>query len=208
LILDLHTHSIKSDDGRAKVENYCQWIKTKKVPIDGFVLTEHRQFDTSSDYSTLAGKYNLLILKGSEVETEYGHVLIFGVTKTLTEKLDFTRVDLPLKDVLELSLAHDAIAIPCHPGRPKVGMFAHTDRLGLPEGVEIVETRNGGSRDDEDQVALRNASLHKYRGIGGSDSHIVSHIGRCATKFTCKISSMEELVKELKVGNFEAVSFK
>ena len=208
MILDLHTHSIKSDDGRAKVENYCQWIKAKKIPIDGFVLTEHRQFDTSSDYSTLAGKYNLLILKGSEVETEYGHVLIFGVSETLTEKLDFTRVDLPLKDVLELSLVHDAIAVPCHPGRPKVGMFAHTDRLGLPEGVEIIETRNGGSRDDEDQIALRNASLHKYKGIGGSDSHIVSHIGRCATKFTRKISSMEALVKELKVGNFEAVSFK
>ncbi|MEC8298922.1 MAG: PHP domain-containing protein, partial [Pseudomonadota bacterium] len=105
MILDLHTHSIKSDDGRAKVENYCQWIRAKKIPIDGFVLTEHRQFDSSSDYSTLARKYDLLILKGSEVETEYGHVLIFGVSKTLTEKLDFTRVDLPLKDVLELSLA-------------------------------------------------------------------------------------------------------
>ena len=119
MILDLHTHSIKSDDGRAKVENYCQWIKAKKIPIDGFVLTEHRQFDTSSDYSTLADKYNLLILKGSEVETEYGHVLIFGVSETLTEKLDFTRVDLPLKDVLELSLAHDAIAVPVTPADQK-----------------------------------------------------------------------------------------
>ena len=208
MILDLHTHSIKSDDGRAKVENYCQWIKAKKIPIDGFVLTEHRQFDLSSDYSPLARKYDLLILKGSEVETEYGHVLIFGVSDALTEKLDFTRVDLALKDVLELSLAYDAIAVPCHPGRPKVGMFAHTDRLGLPEGVEIVETRNGGSRDNEDQIALRNASLHGYRGIGGSDSHIVSHIGRSATRFTRTISSIETLVEELKVGNFEAVSFK
>ena len=88
MILDLHTHSIKSDDGRAKVENYCQWIRAKKIPIDGFVLTEHRQFDTSSDYSTLAHEYNLIILKGSEVETEYGHVLIFGVSEKLTEKLD------------------------------------------------------------------------------------------------------------------------
>ena len=44
VILDLHTHSIQSDDGRAKVENYCQWIRKKEVGIDGFVLTEHRQF--------------------------------------------------------------------------------------------------------------------------------------------------------------------
>ena len=49
MILDLHTHSIKSDDGRAKVQNYCQWIRTREIPIDGFVLTEHRQFDNDSD---------------------------------------------------------------------------------------------------------------------------------------------------------------
>ena len=48
VIIDLHAHSIKSDDGRAKVQNYCQWIKAKEIPIDGFVLTEHRQFDDES----------------------------------------------------------------------------------------------------------------------------------------------------------------
>ena len=45
MILDLHTHSIRSDDGRAKVDNYCQWIRKKELPLDGLVLTEHRQFD-------------------------------------------------------------------------------------------------------------------------------------------------------------------
>ena len=39
MILDLHNHSIKSDDGRAKVENYCKWIRSKDIPIDGFALT-------------------------------------------------------------------------------------------------------------------------------------------------------------------------
>ena len=45
MILDLHNHSTVSDDGRAKVENYCQWIRKRELPLDGFVLTEHRQFD-------------------------------------------------------------------------------------------------------------------------------------------------------------------
>ena len=76
MILDLHTHSIKSDDGRAKVENYCQWIRAKSLPIQGFVLTEHRQFDFESDYSELADAFDLTILKASEVETEYGLSLI------------------------------------------------------------------------------------------------------------------------------------
>ena len=96
MLLDLHTHSIKSDDGRAKVENYCQWIRSKALPIDGFVLTEHRQFDFESDYSGLADKFDLTILKGAEVETEYGHVLVFGVTRALFEAFDFSDIKLPL----------------------------------------------------------------------------------------------------------------
>ena len=208
MILDLHTHSIKSDDGRAKVENYCQWIRSKEVPIDGFVLTEHRQHDFESDYSALARQHGLVILKGSEVETEYGHVLVFGVTEVLTRQFDFSRIDLPLAMVIEACEAHGAVPVPCHPGRPRVGMFAHTDELGIPEGVRIVEIYNGGSRDDEDQIAIENAEQLGYQGIGGSDSHIVSHIGRCATKFSVDIASMDDLVNALNTGEHQAVTFK
>ena len=208
MLLDLHTHSIKSDDGRAKVENYCQWIKSKSLPIDGFVLTEHRQFDFESDYSALADKFGIKILKGAEVETEYGHVLVFGVTQALYEAFDFSSIGLSLADVLSLSDAHGAIAVPCHPGRPRVGMFAHTEALGVPDGVRIVEIYNGGSRDNEDQIAIDNAGKLGYLGIGGSDSHIVSHIGRCATRFPHDIPDEAALVAALKTGEFEAVNLK
>ncbi|MBV1877310.1 MAG: hypothetical protein KUG79_06685 [Pseudomonadales bacterium] len=208
MLLDLHTHSIKSDDGRAKVENYCQWIKAKNIPIDGFVLTEHRQFDNESDYSALAEKFGIVILKASEVETEYGHVLVYGVTEALTQAFDFASIKLPLEMVLRVCKEHGAIAAPCHPGRPKVGMFAHTDNLGIPEGVEIVEIYNGGSRDQEDQIAIDNANKLAYAGIGGSDSHIVSHVGRCATRFENDIKTIDDLVSALKKGQFEAVNLK
>lgn len=208
MLLDLHTHSIKSDDGRAKVENYCQWIKAKNIPIDGFVLTEHRQFDDESDYSDLAKKFNLTILKASEVETEYGHVLVYGVTPELRAVFDFSNTRLALEMVLKESDAHGAIAVPCHPGRPRVGMFAHTEALGVPEGVKIVEIYNGGSRDQEDQIAIDNAQSLGYLGIGGSDSHIVSHIGRCATRFEQDIDTIDDLVAALKAGAFEAVNLK
>jgi histidinol phosphatase-like PHP family hydrolase len=206
VILDLHTHSIKSDDGRAKVQNYCQWIRTKNVPIDGFVLTEHRQFDFESDYSVLAREYDLVILKGSEVETEYGHVLVFGVTPELTRAFDFADIHLPLARVIEACAEHNAVPVPCHPGRPRVGMCAHLDEYGVPEGVGIVEIYNGGSRGDEDQRARAMADAQGYRGIGGSDAHIVSHIGRCATRFPRPIADEAALVEALNAGDFEALS--
>ena len=121
MILDLHSHSTVSDDGRAKVGNYCQWIKRKEIPIDGFVLTEHRLYDDSSDYRSLEDQFGLLILKASEVETEYGHVLIFGVSQELQAAFDFSQINLSLATVLKESERCGAIAVPCHPGRPRVG---------------------------------------------------------------------------------------
>ncbi|MGE0625888.1 MAG: PHP-associated domain-containing protein [Pseudomonadales bacterium] len=208
MILDLHTHSIKSDDGRAKVENYCQWIRTRELPIDGFVLTEHRQFDLESDYSKLAADFDITILKGAEVETEYGHVLVFGVTAPLLAAFDFSDIHLPLARVIEACEAHGAVPVPCHPGRKRVGMSAHLAEYGVPEGVRIVETLNGGSRDNEDAVAQAMAEELGYRGIGGSDAHIVSHVGRCATRFPAAIGSEAALVEALNAGEFEAVSFR
>ena len=208
MLIDMHTHSIKSDDGRAKVENYCQWIRSKDLPLDGFVLTEHRQYDDESDYAGLARKFGLVILKASEVETEYGHVLVFGVTQALTREFNFARIDLQLKTVLEAAQRHGAVAVPCHPGRTRVGMFAHTEEYGVPEGVRIVEIYNGGSRGEEDQIAVENATKLGYLGIAGSDAHIVSHVGRCATRFSTKIEGKDDLTEALSAGEFEAVNLK
>ncbi len=202
----MHAHSIKSDDGRAKVPNYCQWIRKREIPIDGFVLSEHRQFDDESDYEPLAKEFGLVIMKASEVETEYGHVLVYGVTPALTAEFDFGNTRLQLARVVEACEKHDAVAVPCHPGRPKVGMAAHIDEFGVPAGVSIVETMNGGSRGKEDDVAKAMAEELGYKGIGGSDAHIVSHIGRSATRFPVPLRNVGELVEALRAGEFEAIA--
>lgn len=207
MILDLHSHSIASDDGRAKVENYCQWIRRKAIPLDGFVLTEHRQFDAASDYRPLEDEYGLRILKGSEVETDYGHVLLFGVSEALTMAFDFSRVDLPIGLVLRETERCGATAVPCHPGRETVGMCAHAAQRGIVEGVRVIETLNGGSRGRENEEALEFARREGYAGVGGSDAHIVSHIGRCATRFPRPIADEDDLAAALREGGFEAITW-
>lgn len=208
MILDLHTHSIVSDDGRAKVENYCQWIRKKELPLDGFVLTEHRKFDTDSDYRHLEDEFGLVILKASEVETNYGHVLVFGVNDDLVNSFDFARVDNPIETVLEAADRCGAVAAPCHPGRPNVGLFAHYETKGVVDDVELVEIYNGGSRPGEDELSEQKAAELGYQGFGGSDSHIVSRIGYCATEFDDDITSIDDLVDALKTGRFQARSWR
>jgi predicted metal-dependent phosphoesterase TrpH len=208
MILDLHAHSVKSDDGRARVESYCQWIRKRNVPIDGFVLTEHRQFDDESDYRALEDEFGLLILKGSEVETDYGHVLVFGVNDAMRAAYDFAAIDLPCALVVRETERCGGIAVPCHPGRPRVGLCAHYELHGPVEGVHVIETHNGGSRAGEDEAASELAERYGYRGIGGSDAHLVSKIGVCATRFDGDIENTLDLVEALRKGSFEAVTWR
>jgi hypothetical protein len=85
-------------------------------------------------------------------------------------------------------------------------MSAHLEEFGTPEGVRIVEIYNGGSRGDEDAVAQAMAAELGYLGIGGSDAHIVSHVGRCATRFPGTVANEQELVEALMAEEFQAVT--
>ncbi|MYE87162.1 MAG: hypothetical protein F4X31_13095 [Gammaproteobacteria bacterium] len=82
------------------------------------------------------------------------------------------------------------------------------DELGVPYGVRLSFIYNGGCRGEEDHIAAAMASEQNYRGIGGSDAHIVSHIGRCATRFDGAVGSEGELAEALRGGGFEALSFR
>ena len=54
-------------------------------------------------------------MKASEVETDYGHVLVLGVSDELLSAFDFGKVGLPLELVLRACERHGAIAVPCSP---------------------------------------------------------------------------------------------
>ena len=73
------------------------------------------------------------------------------------------------------------------------------------QDVEIVERLNGGSRSGENERAWDLCESKSYRGIGGSDAHLPSHIGACLTSFPGKISSEGELVEALLSGEFHPV---
>jgi predicted metal-dependent phosphoesterase TrpH len=206
--LDLHSHSVASDDSRATVEQYLKWIRSlhnRGLQVDGIVLTEHRQFDASADYSDLAREYGVLVLKGSELDTRHGHWLVYGVTEDLRRKVDFRDVHMDPFRLMELAERHGAIAIPAHPGRAGIGL-AEWMRQGIEfPGVETVEHLNGGNRPLEAEAADLLVTERRFRGIGGSDAHFVSAIARCMTAFDNLPRTEGELVEALRAGEFRAV---
>ena len=209
-ILDLHTHSEASEDSRAPVEAYLNWIKLRAAerPVDGIVLTEHRQFNRDADYRALEDKFGLMVLKASEVETDYGHVLVFGVTDEMTRRFDFANVRLNAQELIDEVGRMGGVAVPCHPGRPTVGLYEHYAVKPPLQNVVAVEVLNGGSRKGEDDRSMELVHKYGYRAVGGSDSHLVSLIALCATRFEADIRSIEDLVRELKEGKYEPVDFR
>jgi len=209
-ILDLHLHSEASDDSRAPVEAYLKWLARKRDerPLEGLVLTEHRQFHAAGDYRNLEDKYGVLILKASEVETDYGHVLVYGVNDDILKRFDFKNVRLPAQEVISEVARLGGIAMPCHPGRPTIGLIEHYEKKPPLEGVTGVEALNGGSKKGENERVSALIDQYGYHAFGGSDSHLVSFVGLCATEFDRDIKNMEDLVETLRVGGYRPVDFR
>jgi predicted metal-dependent phosphoesterase TrpH len=210
MILDLHCHSEASEDSRAPVESYLKWLERKRreVPIDGIVLTEHRQWSPDVDYRALEDKYGFLILRGAEVETDYGHVLVYGVNDDITARFDFGNIRLSAQELIPTVSEMGGLALPCHPGRPTVGLCAHYQDKPPIAGVVAVEALNGGSRRGENERVQQLIDRYGYKSFGGSDSHLVSFIGVCATEFERDVRDVEELVRELRDGRYRPVDFR
>ncbi len=208
MFIDLHTHSVSSDDSRAAVEQYVKWVgvlRRKGYSIDGFVLTEHRKFDFDKDYSALAEENDVLIMKGSELDTNMGHFLVYGVSEALTEAVDFSDVTMDAMELVRAAEESGAIAIPAHPGRFGIGLCEFSDNgsdFGL---IRAAEGLNGSNRPGEQERA---EELIKGLGVyatGGSDAHLVSAIGKCMTSFDGQVLDETDLVRELRGGSYGPV---
>lgn len=70
--------------------------------------------------------------------------------------------------------------------------------------VDEVEVLNGATAEEENLLALRVAQHLGFRGIASSDAHSVSGIGRYVTVFEREVSTVTELVTEVKAGRFSA----
>ena len=208
MFLDLHSHSVSSDDSRATVEQYVKWVQVLRKRgyiVDGIVLTEHRKFDYDKDYSALAQQYGLLVLKGSELDTRFGHFLVYGVNEGLTRDIDFSDVRMDARELMKAARHHDAVAIPAHPGRFGIGLTEYIEQGEVFPGLEMVEILNGGSRAGENERAEELCQQFGYLGIGGSDAHLTSHIAACMTDFKASITNERQLVDALLSREFQPV---
>jgi predicted metal-dependent phosphoesterase TrpH len=204
MILDMHVHTQISLDATATVEEYCEAIikYRERFPIDGFVLTEHRVIDSSIDYRKLGDRYGIQIFQGVEVDGDFGHILLYGVTNECLRYIDLANRRLNDREVVRIMKECGGIAIPAHPFRESVHGRALEEKREWVAGVEIIEQFNGANSEVQNAKASAIIARDGLRGIGGSDAHYVNWFLKCATVFERQVETMPALVEELYAGRF------
>jgi predicted metal-dependent phosphoesterase TrpH len=209
LILDLHVHSKFSGDSPVHPEEYAKKVNElqKDYHIDGFVLMEHNFWvrNEDCDLFEISQKHKITILSGAEIDTHWGHILVYGINEKIYEfcHAGSTRK----KDPVELSkivMEEGGVCVPAHPFRSFfIGCGTRCSELS---GIRAIEGINGSNEKKENDAALAYARKNKYLITGGSDGHYLAEIGNTMTKFNAPVNNMEELVRELKNSAFEAVT--
>ena len=210
MLIDLHAHTYpKSDDSFVSVDELVD--AARQCGMDGICLTEHDQFWPMDAARELTRRHGILVLPGSEINTDAGHVLVFGLHqyKFGMHKPSFLR---------EEADRHGAVLIAAHPYRrrflaePGRDPEVRADMLhrALDDDMlrlfDAVESHNGRGKESENLFAEDLRRGLRLPGTGGSDTHDLRQMGTAATLFERRISSLEDLIEELKAGRMRAVN--
>lgn len=207
-MIDLHVHTFPASPCSSAPED--QLIEeAKRIGLNGICLTDHNHVWTRAQVEELSQRHGFLILRGNEITTDQGDMLVFGFETNIKEIIR-------LQDLRTEVLRAEGFIIAAHPfrgfltfGAGQLGLTP--ERAGqrtLFQWVDAVEVLNGKVTDDENRLA---ASVAENLGLpvtGGSDAHNVTEVGYYATRFSTSIQTEAELLAALKSGQYEPVAFR
>ena len=212
MLIDLHTHTYpKSDDAFTDVDDLIEGAKA--IGLDGICLTEHDAFWDPEEVRTLSRKHDFLVLPGSEINTDAGHVLVFGLERYV----------FGLHKPAQLAAAaqeNGAVLIAAHPYRRRFlagpgqdpgirrEMLQRAAADGLFQLCHAMESVNGRGAPVDNSFSHDLSELVQARTTGGSEAHRVSQLGTAATKPHSPITGLDDLIREIRGGRFEAVDLR
>ncbi len=208
MIIDLHVHtSPASPCSSAPVDELIE--EAKRIGLDGICLTDHNYVWDPDLVENLRQKHEFLILKGNEITTDQGHMLVFGLDRG-------TRGIVKLEDLRQEIDSVGGFMIVAHPFRGfltfGVGQLGLTIEKAMERPlfklVDAVEIMNGIVTEKENDFTSKVGSGLALPATGGSDAHEVSRVGLCTTRFSDAIKNEKDLLEALKNGNYSPYAFR
>jgi len=192
MLIDLHCHT--------KVHSACSALTPEALVraarargLDGVCITEHDALWQLDEVERVAAAMEFVVLRGIEVTTEVGHVLVFGVWRHDPEMAT-------LAGLHRLVRAEGGLMYLAHPSR-RYGTLPPDDLASVFDSVEIHNGTEGMLQNDNAALLARGLALP---GIGGSDCHAVREVGICATEFEDDVRNEASFLRALRGGQYTA----
>ncbi len=193
MLIDLHCHT--------KVYSACSALTPDALVraaqtrgVDGVCITEHDALWPVDDIEQLAAEMSFVVLRGVEVTTEVGHVLVYGMAAHLPEMASLAELQRMVRE-------QDALMYLAHPSR-RYGTLPPSDFASVFDSVEVENGSEGPLQNDNAAQLARSLRLP---GIGGSDAHSAREVGRCATRFDADVFNERDFLTALCAGAYAAV---
>jgi hypothetical protein len=212
VLIDLHIHTnVGSYDSNLDPVTLIQ--KAKAMGLDGVCVTEH---DRGWDFhlaQEFACEYNFVFLRGMEVSTDMGHILVYGLNEYVPGILYAEKLRRIIDDVGGVMIAAHPFRKTLHPSHtmpigtpPPTITVEEASKFPVLQLVDAIEVLNGGTGDRENALAVAVSQWLNLQGTGGSDAHSEMGLGCYSTEFANKITSEADLIRELKSGKYRAVN--
>ena len=192
-----------SDDSFMSVDELIE--SAKSAGLGGVCLTDHDAFWTDEKAQELSRRHDFLVLPGTEINTDAGHVLAFGL-----RRYEF---GMHKPEYLRACADRDgAVLIAAHPyrrrfleepGRDPANRAEMLDRaIGDPffSLCEAVESLNGRGSEEQNRYSHDLTAALGFPSVGGSDAHRVAQMGTAATEFHGKVERLDDLLRLIKAG--------
>ncbi len=173
--------------------------------LDGVCVTDHDRFLDGDEARRTSRAHGILVLPGSEVTTEHGHLLVFGLTGYV---FGMHRVSFLERLVRQAGGA----VVAAHPYRrsyrPEAPRGSARYRRALLDArrsppcsvADAIEVLNGRGSPEENGFSHDLRAALGVGGVGSSDAHRPEDVGAFATEFQRPIRDLDDLVAELKAG--------
>ena len=211
MLIDFHVHTLRGS-ADSDLDPFAMIDRARSTGLDGLCITEHDFLWRDQAIEDYARRHGVALFQGIEVTTEFGHVSAIGLDRYVGGIYKLPELRRVIDDVGGFLIAN-------HPFRYRLDR-RHRPRDGsLPvdpddpqraAGLEIfslvdeVEVANGACAADENRFAAALARHLGWKGIGGSDSHSAQSLGCAATALERRVSTVRELVAELRAGRYRA----
>ncbi len=198
--VDLHVHTRRYSPCAELLDPELLPTVMAERGLHGVVITEHDTLWPQDEIAALnRGLNGIRIFRGVEISSCNGHFIVIGM-----DGLDDLKPGVSAERILQVAGEHEAAVIWAHPQMAYRQVAQPLRSCSALHGVDAVEVFSTSTCGEHSEAARSYARDLGCGMVGGSDAHILDHVGKAYTVFDCLPRSEKELAAAICGGSCQA----